>query len=188
MYKKAIVAFIVILTLIVISNIYIGKSVTSIKEATKDAATPKATAKKSSKSKPAIKKSPQEKKSNALSTQEELSKYGIVLSPKESTPTSVSNWEMHLEKNFKKHKVLESKEAQEAMDNMTITKEQYDQNMKDLDEHIGMAEKKVHEDPFDKNKKQQLENLYKLKAVSTVLENRVTKEGATVPDFVEKTR
>lgn len=106
----------------------------------------------------------------------DLAKYGITVTPKLLEPSTSEGWEEYVESTLDESKVLETERGKEAVTTMQINREEYEKNMKTVDEHVEVIKKRINEDPFNKKHKEQLQNIYKIKAVGKALEKHVVVE------------
>jgi len=101
----------------------------------------------------------------------EVEKYGMTITYTAMAPDTPEQWEEYVEKNLKKHKVLETDGAQMAIKQMQINRKDYRKKMDELDKHVEIVQKRLSADPFNNNHKAQLQNLYKIKAVGKILKD-----------------
>lgn len=104
----------------------------------------------------------------------ELEKYGITITAKALEPTNQLEWESYISKNLEKSKLLEREEAKQAMEIMKTTPEDFRHKIEKAEEHVEIVKERLKEDPFNETYKEQLQNIYKMKAMATVLEKEVT--------------
>jgi len=124
---------------------------------------------------------PKKESSHAIkmSDTKALEKYGITITPRLAGPSTPEEWQSYVEENLKKSEVLDSPEGKEVIQTMQVTEEEYTKKMKDVEDHIGIVQRRLEENVFDKDNQEQLQNTYKLKAVGSALKNRVVKPDDT---------
>lgn len=112
---------------------------------------------------------------------EELEKYGMTVTTAATEPTTPEGWEMYLETNFKKFKVLEGETAKDALKTMETTPEDYKKKKAKLKEDAKTVQKRLDADPFNPVYQTQLQNIYKLQALGNILEKKgVVNEDAYI--------
>lgn len=118
----------------------------------------------------------------------ELEKYGITTTSWVDEPNTPEQWEIYIEKNLNKYKVFETKEGQEALKLMATKKEDFKKQMDQVDKDIATILEWQKKDPENKIINQQLQNLYKIKAIGNVLKDDVIKaEKSSLESFpIEK--
>jgi hypothetical protein len=105
---------------------------------------------------------------------EDPSKYGIVSLERFYAPKTQAEWDAHIEKIFKDSQVLESQEGKNAIAKMATTEKQFNKTVEDVDKEIVHFEEERRENPFDEKIENRLQTLYKLKALSKVMKDKVT--------------
>ena len=109
---------------------------------------------------------------------EDPAKYGIVSVEEADMPRNEQQWESFVRNNLKES--ISTPEAQKVMQKNTISREEYTKRMKTMNEQIAKLETEQKINPLDDSIKEQLKNLYMVKATATVLESKMVMEKPVV--------
>ena len=109
---------------------------------------------------------------------EDPAKYGMVVLSTHDSPATLNQWEAKLSALFEENRVLESKEAREALAQIKVDAREHAKQMQQLDKAIQDNEQKFKDNPLDTKTEEQLQNLYRVKAVGKILSGRVTMTSA----------
>jgi len=105
--------------------------------------------------------------------------YGMVVLDRTNAPRTPEQWELHLKSTMEQRKILEGEQAKKALEVAKTRPEDHQKQMKDLDDHIDLYREKLQENPLDQKTGDQLQNLYKLKAIGNILEEKVVTSEAS---------
>ncbi len=105
---------------------------------------------------------------------EDPAKYGmVVIPPNAPQPQSEIEWERYIRSGIEQNKVLDTPQAKEVLDQAKMDREKFQKNVSKVDEHIAKLEKEKEGKPFDDAINKRLNTLYKLKAASNILAEKV---------------
>ncbi|MFA5060306.1 MAG: hypothetical protein WC676_06745 [Candidatus Omnitrophota bacterium] len=107
-------------------------------------------------------------------------KYGFEVRSKENAPRTQLEWDIQVEKITEKSGLLKNKKIKDAIKESPSTIEQYQKNVDAFDERIKYYEELKHSNPSDQQAEEMLQNLYRLKSVSKVLEKDIS-SSVTAP-------
>jgi hypothetical protein len=122
---------------------------------------------------------PAQRPASAL-TPSDPADYGLIVVPAQHTPQSLDAWEMHIATMFEDSHVFDSSQGQAMLEQIEYDPVKHQERMKSLDERIKKVEEAMNADPFNEDLADNLQMLYKVKAVGSVLE-RLKAQGANVP-------
>lgn len=106
-------------------------------------------------------------------------KYGISTTPRRYGPASAEEWQKHIEANIVTPQFLSKPQTQKIMSTMQVSEEDYEKQTEDIQKRINEAKSQLAEDPLNKAHSQNLQNLYRLQAVSNAIKSAiVVKESA----------
>lgn len=106
-----------------------------------------------------------------------LKKYGITISPNNYRPSTPDQWHEYMDKRITGSRMFESEDAKEAAKIMRVNEQEYRETMDVNKEHETIVKELLSEDPFNKDYKDKLQNIYKMQAIGKVLKNKVVVGG-----------
>ena len=113
---------------------------------------------------------------------EDPAKYGIISISKHELPKEQAEWDFYLEKILKKSHVLDTEEANLALEKMQTTPEYFQETIGRVEDRIILFEQNVKENPDDMEAQKRLQNLYMLKSLGKVLEEKVVTEDPVITE------
>jgi hypothetical protein len=116
---------------------------------------------------------------------EKMAKKGIMITPPGAEPKTEAQWESKLREDFDRLKVFELEHADEAVEEMQTTTEEHEKKMDKLDEHMGIVQEQLKEDPFNERAQKMLDGIYQLKAIGKILKDKVIMDPGNFSDMSE---
>lgn len=104
---------------------------------------------------------------------EDPSKYGIVAIPESRMPHEQMEWDLRFENIIQDSGILDTAQGKKAVEKMSTSEEKFQDTRQKIDKEITSLEKQRQDNPISEDVERHLQNLYKLKALSKVLERRV---------------
>lgn len=187
--KRLVILVVVIFGFILVINHFVSERINSVKDGLKSKKNSSVVQKKGLDEDDNVQVKVKYKKAWKETNPEELKKYGITVTQELYSPSSAEAWEGHIEKNLEDFKVLEKEGAKEALELMQVTREEYEDKMKKIEEDIDIVKKRLEDDPFNEKYKTQLQNIYKIKAVGKILErNGVVIDKKAISEITSETK
>ncbi len=116
-------------------------------------------------------------------------KYGASVRSKADSPHTKLQWEVYMKNYIDDIGLLENERAREALEYVKQTPEELEEKMKKLDRSISEIEKAIREDPSNNRMREKLQKLYRLRAISVVLQKEVilmSSEDKMMDEDIEK--
>lgn len=184
--KKLAIMIGVLFVFIFIANYLITNSINNMKRSELNKTTVDAVAKSDMNEKDKVSKTGMRPwKEISLEKAEELKKLGIRIKPRNYGPKTVDQWTEYVGERIEESQAFESEEAKEVIKSVQVSKKEYNDLMKVSKEHEEIIKEQLSEDPFNKENKDRLQNIYKLQAINITLKDKVIiKNDSLVMDEV----